>query len=99
MEDFDEDEIDAAMIGARLRWLRQQAGIPHQNDLAKLIGEQRQTYQKWESGAGQLSTRGALKIKRFYKVSLDWLFFGNEDALSLSLRNALRDNPLVKDNQ
>lgn len=57
-----------------------------QLEYANSINATRSTLNNWESGAYRLSVTGALGIHRQHGVSLDFLFAGDVEALSKTLR-------------
>ncbi len=69
--------IDAPeIIGPRLKALRLACDCTTQQQFAKEIGVEKNTYNPWEKGTRELSFEGALLIRKRYKVPLDYLFFG-----------------------
>lgn len=55
------------------------------------------TYSNWEGGRQRLSADGAFALRRTYKLSLEWLFFGeDEDKLPSAIRDALKSSPSRK---
>lgn len=84
-----------ADIAARIRWHRDLVGLT-QKEYAEKIGHKRATLNNWEGGDYRLSLDGALAIRRTFGLSLDFMFEGIDDALSMTLRQAWIDRPCVK---
>lgn len=72
------DSIDA--VAARLRRLREITGLS-KNEFAARADMAEQTYGAFENGKRALSLEGAKKIRKAYGASLEFLFFGDTDAL------------------
>lgn len=83
-----------AEIAARIVWHRTLEGMTQQQ-YADNAGLKRNQLSNWESGEQRVSIDGALQLRRAYGLSLDFIYEGIEDALPMTLRAALRDNPLV----
>lgn len=83
-------------IGERLRWHRELMGKDQAQYVAPLKSVKRSAYSNWEVGSSRLSLNGALEISETYGLSLDFLYRGNADTLSLALRNAWMSSSSVK---
>lgn len=81
-------------IAARVRWHRALEGL-NQTEYARRAGLNRAQLNNWESGDYRLSIDGALALRRTYGLSLDFMYEGIDDALSMTLRRAWRERPLV----
>lgn len=81
-------------IAARIRWHRKLENLS-QADYAKSINAKRSQVSNWETGEQRISIDGAIELRKTYGLSLDFIYEGIEDALPMTLRAALRDNPLV----
>lgn len=79
-------------IAERLRWHRELEGLTQQ-EYATKIGQKRAALNNWESGDYRLSLNAALQIRKTYGLSLDFMYEGIDDALSMTLRKAWRDRP------
>lgn len=88
------DSAPFADIAARIKWHRSVEGL-NQADYAARAGITRSQLSNWESGQQRISTDGALALRDTYGLSLDFIFAGSVAALDMTLRAALRDNPLV----
>lgn len=77
-----------ADIAARIRWHRSLLGF-NQMKYADNAGVKRSQLSNWESGAQRISIDGAICLRRTYGLSLDWIYEGDEDALPMTLRQAL----------
>lgn len=78
-------------IATRLKWHRKLEGLT-QTEYAEKAGIKRSQLSNWELGIQSPSTVGARKLLRVYGLSMDFLFEGIDDALSLTLRRAWREN-------
>jgi DNA-binding XRE family transcriptional regulator len=81
-------------IAERIRWHRTLLGM-EQKEYAEKAGLQRSQLSNWETGATRLSLNGARALRITYGLSLDFMYEGIDDALSMTLRNAWRDRPQV----
>ena len=79
-------------IAERIRWHRALVGL-EQKEYAEKAGLKRSQLSNWESGDYRLSLDGARALRLTYGLSLDFMFEGIDDALSMSLRAAWRDRP------
>lgn len=83
-----------ADIAARIKWHRNLEGL-NQNDYAASANIKRSQLSNWETGQQRISIDGAMELRRTYGLSLDFIYEGIEDALPMTLRQALRERPLV----
>lgn len=79
-------------IAQRIKWHRELTGLS-QEDYAQSLGVKRSALSLWEAGTHRLSLDGALAIRNKYKLSLDFMYEGIEDALPMTLRNAWLERP------
>ena len=77
-------------IADRIRWHRGLMGL-NQVKYAENIGHARSIYSLWESGTYRVSLDGALSLRKTHGLSLDFIYEGNSDALSITLRQAWND--------
>lgn len=77
-------------VGRRLQRLRIAKGFEFIRHFAKdlEVGEDR--YDKWEKGKALIPPEEALKLKRRYGITSDWLYFGDETALPNHIHSELR---------
>ena len=69
------------MIGARLRFAREKAGLSRDHVIAlPEIGISRSTLQQWESGNTEASLETLDKLSKLYGVSPQYLIFGDTEA-------------------
>ena len=69
------------MIGARLRFAREEAGLSRDHVIAlPEIGISRSTLQQWESGNTEASLETLDKLSKLYGVSPQYLIFGDTEA-------------------
>ncbi len=76
------------VIGKRLKTLRKALNFPTQSAFAEAIGVEKNTYNPWEKGDDPLrplTFEGAILIKRQFRISLDYLFFGETDGLTVAM--------------
>lgn len=79
-----------ADIAERLKWHRSTLKMS-QAEYAASIGIKRSAFSLWEAGTHRLSLDGALALRSKYGLSLDFMYEGIDDALSMTLRNAWRE--------
>jgi DNA-binding XRE family transcriptional regulator len=77
-------------IADRIRWHRALLALD-QKSYAQRLSVTRSSLNNWESGDYRLSLDGALSMRRTFGLSLDFMFEGIDDALSMTLREAWRD--------
>jgi len=82
-------------IAQRIQWHRSLEGLTQAAYAAK-AGIKRAQLSNWESGQQRVSIDGALALRHTYGLSLDFIYEGIDDALSMTLRAAWRDRPEVK---
>lgn len=80
---------------SRIVWHRNLLGLTQEEYAAK-VGLKRSALNNYESGAYQIGLAAARKLRAVYGLSLDFIYEGISDALPMTLRNALLDNPIVK---
>lgn len=69
-------------IGRRVRFVRERLGMD-QAEFAQLAGAAaKQNVSTWETGSGRLSLKGARAIRERTGYGLDFLYFGDVNALS-----------------
>ena len=69
----DRREHDMKIVGERMKKLREEAGIS-QNKLAKLIGIQQSSLNRYESGFSNPTPETLLWFGDFFDVSMDYIF-------------------------
>lgn len=67
-------------VAARLARVREVIGLDKQT-FAERAGMSPQAYGAFENGARDLSLEAAKKLRKTYGLSLEFLYFGNIDAL------------------
>ncbi|WP_417701898.1 helix-turn-helix domain-containing protein [Pseudophaeobacter sp.] len=82
-----------ADIASRLRWHRERMGLT-QSQYAEKAGLKRAQLNNWESGDYQVGLAGARALRKTYGLSLDFIYEGDEQALDMTLRKELLDNPI-----
>lgn len=81
-------------VAQRLEWTRHYFG-KSQKEFAKSIDVLPSTYSNWLRGPHGLSLDGARRIKEYYNISLDFLFFGDPSNLPDHIRKAWESRPQV----
>lgn len=56
----------------RVKDLREDKDL-YQEDIAKILETSQQQYSRWERGAQEIPLHHAIKLAKFYKVSMDYL--------------------------
>lgn len=74
-----------AAIARRLKATREALGYPTQNEFAKALGVDRSSYNLFENGKRRLTNDVALKMRRKFGISLDWIFCGEVSQLPVGL--------------
>lgn len=80
-------------IAERLKWHREEIMGMGQVEYARSFGFKRGAYSLWEAGTHRLSLDGALALRNKYKLSLDFMYEGIDDALPMTLRIAWAERP------
>lgn len=65
-----------------------------ESEYAAKAGLKRAQLNNWESGDFQVGLAGARALRNTYGLSLDFIYEGSLDALDMSLRKAMLDNPI-----
>jgi DNA-binding XRE family transcriptional regulator len=78
-------------IADRIRWHREEIMSMTQNEYADRCGFNRPSLAAYEAGIQRLSISSAIKLCKLHGLTLDWLYFGDDSALPLSLRAAWRE--------
>ncbi len=81
-------------MAARIRWHRDLLKLT-QTEYASKAGLKRAQLNNWESGEYQVGLAGARALRKTYGLSLDFIYEGIPDALDMTLRKSLLDNPTV----
>lgn len=76
-------------IGKRLAQLRAAYGL-NQTEFTRRLGLKPATYSLWESGERRPGIDSAIEICGEFKVTLDWLYMGIHEGLSIKLAHAMR---------
>lgn len=93
-----EDDSPEA-IGERLRAARVALGYGTKEEFAARAGLTQQTYGPWENGRREITREGAKALRKTYGLSLDFIYFGNMDALPHRIAIALGSSPSVRSTQ
>lgn len=85
---LEELEDDRVAVAARLKRVREIIGL-NKKEFAEQAGLTEQVYGPFENGSRDLSLRSAKQIRKRYKVSLEFLYFGNADDLPTRISREL----------
>jgi hypothetical protein len=77
-------------VGRRLKALRKSREFDKKRHFAEHMGWPEDRYDKWETGAALIPPDEALKLKKKYGITADWLYYGEEITLSGTLQAELR---------
>jgi transcriptional regulator with XRE-family HTH domain len=77
-------------VGARLRLLRLAIGLPA-GRLAAEIGVLPPRWSQWEHGRHPPDIRAMVRLCRRYRVTLDYIYLGDESGLPRRLLDAIHD--------
>lgn len=80
-------------IGKRLRHLRQMRGYRHGNTFAAFLGIPSTRWNNLENGYPLSKEVAFLLVRKVPGLSLDWLYFGKTDGLSIRLARQLGELP------
>lgn len=78
-------------IGARLVLLREALGFPTSAAFARHVDLTPQALNNYERGLGRPDLDAALKIVQRTRVSLDWIYRGEDAGLSVELARLLNE--------
>lgn len=81
-------------IGNRIKAGRQALGYS-QTDFAKRAGLSKSQVSNWESGLHRPSLDACITLRETYGLSIDFIIFGNLDALPHKIAKLLESNPSV----
>ena len=84
------------VIAARLKSAREAFGMS-QKEFAAKADISNTTYNNWEASHSPIGISGALKLRKEYGLSLDWIYCGDADNLSTKASKALGLISLVSD--
>lgn len=76
-------------VAARLEMLRIWAGYDSQSAFAVHTGLTPSEWNHFETGRRPLSISAAHKLRQRWRVTLDWLYYGDRSGLSVELANSL----------
>lgn len=77
------------IVGRRLRHLRQALGYRHANTFAAWLGIPSSRWNNLENGYPLSKEVAFLLVRKISGLSLDWLYFGRTDALSMRIGRRL----------
>lgn len=78
-------------VGRRLNQLRRAKLFETKRGFAKELGWDEDRYDKWEVGKALIPPEEALKLKKRFGITADWLYYGEEVTLSGTLQAELRE--------
>lgn len=76
-------------IALRLETTRVALGHKNQAEFAKGANLSQNRYNQYETGERRITIDAALKLKRKYGISLDWIYDGDRYGLPQGIRSAL----------
>lgn len=76
-------------VGARVALLRRWAGYESQTAFAVAIGLDPSEINHYESGRRRLALTAAHRLRTRYRVTLDWLYYGDRSGLSVEVDRSL----------
>lgn len=81
-------------IGSRIRAGRQALGYS-QTEFAQKAGFTKSQVSNWEGGLHRPSLDACIALRETYGLSIDFIVFGNLDALPYKIAKQLESNPAV----
>jgi len=85
-------------IGQRIIAIREALGL-NQSEFALRADLKKSQVSNWESGLHRPSLDACIAIRETYGLSIDFIIFGNLDALPHKVAKLLESNPRVKDSK
>lgn len=85
-------------IAERLLAAQESLGVTAKS-FAEGAGLSKTQMSNWQTGQVRISLEGALALRETYGLSLDFIYFGNLDALPYRLAKELASNPRVSASQ
>lgn len=82
-------ERSLAAIGRRLKRLRGTTGLA-QGEFCRRAGISQSAYSQWETGRQKPGLDGATALVDAYRITLDYIYLGDESSLSYRLVAALQ---------
>lgn len=86
-DDFYSTNVDA--IAGRLQATREALGL-NQTEFCARAGVARNTYNQWEKGKGRPDIDGAIALCKAFRITLDWIYFGDPSKLPHDIASKLR---------
>jgi transcriptional regulator with XRE-family HTH domain len=83
-------------IGNRLELTRRALGLA-QGDFASRAGIARNAYNQYETGTNRPQLDAAFKLCDTYRLTLDWIYFGDASGLRFDLAEAIKAMRKVAD--
>lgn len=83
-----------AEIAHRLRAAQSALGLSAK-EFAERAGQSKSQMSNWQSGQVRISLDGALALREVYGLSMDFIYFGNLDALPYRIAKELSSSPAV----
>lgn len=80
-------------IGERLRLTRLALGFSKQVEICRALGDEglAQAWNNWERGRERISVDYALSLCRRFRLSLDWIYLGEDGLLPSKLQKQISD--------
>ena len=76
-------------IALRLAMTRVALGYDNQAEFAAKAGLRQNAYNQYETGKRRITLDAALKLKRTFGISLDWIYAGDRNGLPHAVWSAL----------
>ena len=76
-------------IGTRLELTRRALGLA-QGEFAERAGLSRNAYNQYETGTNRPQLEAAFKLCDTYRLTLDWIYFGDPSGLRFDLAEAIK---------
>lgn len=89
MPDRSSDGRSKAAIGQRLELTRRAIGMA-QGEFAERAGISRNTYNQYEQGVNRPQLEAAFKLSDTYRLTLDWIYFGDPSGLRFDLAETIK---------
>lgn len=89
MRERESDGRTKRAIGVRLELTRRALGLA-QSEFAERAGLSRNAYNQYETGTNRPQLEAAFKLCDTYRLTLDWIYFGDNSGLRHDLADAVK---------
>lgn len=83
------DGTSGSAIAERLRLTRAALDL-NQSEFAARAGIAGNTYNQYETGKFRVSLNNAMRLAKTYRLTLDWIYFGDNSGLRYDLADAIK---------